>query len=615
MDFHVLGPLEVVEEGASLPLGGPRQRALLALLLLHSNHVVSTERLIDDLWGESTPAGGSAAVQNQVARLRKVLGSDRIETRHAGYSIRVGAGELDLDRFRDLVQAAGGAGPGERSTLLVEALGLWRGTPLSGLPDAPYVAPERARLEGLRLQALEERINADLELGRHAELVGELSSLAARYPLQERLRAHLMLALYRSGRQAEALDVYRETRRMLADELGLEPGQVLRDLEHAVLAQDPSLDPPPRPGKPAAAAKAAVAEPERPRHKHRVAATVLVAAALGAAGVLTALALDRAPTAESAAPTSALPSVPSTEPQSTTAVMSPTTKTDTSGQGSPVPATVTTTATTPAPQASNAPPAASVPSTSSSVPSKPKKQETGKTSVPVPAPTTTTASPQLTTPTATTPTATTPTTKTGPLRIEDRFTSSVIDPTIWHTVREGTGSDVLQQAGKLVLTIAADGSPSGTHNVLGAHTGTQCKFPADFDARVDFTLLEWGAATNVRAGLHAYFADSFVGRMSSSTWGDQYVSWVVPANGPVSLPEMTGSLRVARVGTIVTTYFWHNERWVALASGPSSGVAVLGLEAAAGADFGHEAIRVAYDNFAVEARDFDCPPGSTPPAA
>jgi len=246
MEFRILGPLEVVENGASLPLGGPRQRALLTLLLLRANEPVSTERLIDELWGAEAPSSGPTAVQNQIARLRKVLGPDRLQTRQSGYAIRVEQGELDLDRFVLLVTSAETAAAEQRSALLTEADGLWRGTALTGLPDAPFVAPESARLEALRLAAVEDRIDADLELGRHADLIAELSSLAARYPLQERLRGQLMLALYRSGRQAEALDVYRETRRLLADELGLEPSQSLRDLERAILAQDPVLDPPPR---------------------------------------------------------------------------------------------------------------------------------------------------------------------------------------------------------------------------------------------------------------------------------------------------------------------------------------------------------------------------------
>jgi hypothetical protein len=174
---------------------------------------------------------------------------------------------------------------------------------------------------------------------------------------------------------------------------------------------------------------------------------------------------------------------------------------------------------------------------------------------------------------------------------------------------------VTLQGGQVVVTIAADGAPGGTYDNVGAHVGTQCSFPADFDARVDFTLLEWAAADNVRAGLNAYYADGFVGRISSSAWGDQYASWVAPVNGPVSLAEPAGSLRIARVGSTMTTYFWHNGRWVALASGASSGAAVIGLEAIAGADFGHQETRVAFDNFTVDAVRFVCPPGSAPPGA
>jgi len=324
MEFHILGPLEVVENGTSLPLGGPRQRALLALLLLRANEPVSTDRLIDELWGADSPASGPTAVQNQIARLRKVLGADRVLTTQAGYAIRVEADELDLDRYGHLVAAADAAPPEERSALLAEAVGLWRGPALAGLPDAPFVAPESARLEGLRLAALEDRIDADLELGRHGDLVAELSSLAARYPLQERLRGQLMVALYRSGRQAEALDVYRETRRLLADELGLEPSQSLRELERAILAQDPLLDAPPKSAKPSRPAVVPVAEPT-PRRGVRIAAAVAAVALLAAAGAFTAYALNREPGTELVAPattpsTSSAPETtqPTTSAQTTT---------------------------------------------------------------------------------------------------------------------------------------------------------------------------------------------------------------------------------------------------------------------------------------------------------
>src|SRR5919204_3328894 len=241
MDFRVLGPLSVEDERGTLALDGARVRALLAFLLLRANTAVSTADLLDELWGEDLPKSGATAVQNAVARLRKILG-ERVVTTPAGYLVRVEPGELDLVHFRELVERAAAAEPAERSTLLREALALWCGEPLGALGNAAFVERERSRLQDERLAALEDRIDADLALGRHADLLAELSALAAEHPLDERFRAQLILALYRSGRQAAALDVYRETRRMLADKLGLEPGPALRELERAILRQEPELD-------------------------------------------------------------------------------------------------------------------------------------------------------------------------------------------------------------------------------------------------------------------------------------------------------------------------------------------------------------------------------------
>src|SRR4051812_30641068 len=254
MEFRILGPLEVEEEGRVLKLGGSKPRGLLALLLLHANEAVSRERLIDELWGEEPPETVSTAIQVHISQLRKMLGRDVIATQPAGYLIRVGNGELDLQRFEESVAEARGLPPAQAAALLREALTLWRGAPLAGL-DAPFARAERARLEEQRLAALEQRINADLELGRHAELVPELERLVGAHPLRERLRGQLMLALYRCGRQAEALDTYQAGRRLLDEELGLEPGEELRRLERAILAQDDSLSAPT-----AAATKAATVQ-------------------------------------------------------------------------------------------------------------------------------------------------------------------------------------------------------------------------------------------------------------------------------------------------------------------------------------------------------------------
>jgi DNA-binding SARP family transcriptional activator len=244
VEFRVLGPLEVVEQGRPLPLGGARQRALLALLLTRANEVVSTDRLIDELWGERTPSGAANALQYHVSQLRKLLGgADAIVTKEPGYMIQVGPDELDLLRFERLVEEGQRSSTEAAARLLRDALALWRGPALADVAHESFAQAEIHRLEELRLVAHERRVDADLALGRDAELVAEVEALVREHPLRERFRAQLMLALYRSGRQAEALEVYRQTRRQLVDELGIEPSPALQELEQAILHQDPELSP------------------------------------------------------------------------------------------------------------------------------------------------------------------------------------------------------------------------------------------------------------------------------------------------------------------------------------------------------------------------------------
>ena len=247
LEFRILGALEALEDGRPVDLGGSRQRALLAILLLHAPDVVSRDRLIDGLWGESAPDTAGTALQVYVSQLRKILGRETIATRAGGYSIPAGAGELDLDRFEQLVGDAWAQDPADAAETLREALALWRGTPLAEFESVTFAGAERARLEEHRLNALERRIEADLALGRHDAVVPELGALVREHPLRERLRGQLMLALYRCGRQAEALDVYRTGRRLLDQELGLEPDDALQRLEKAILNHDPSLEAPDAP--------------------------------------------------------------------------------------------------------------------------------------------------------------------------------------------------------------------------------------------------------------------------------------------------------------------------------------------------------------------------------
>ena len=254
MEYRILGPLEVRHADRVIPLRGARQRELLAVLLLHANEIVSSDRLIDDLWEGDPPPTATKMIQNGVSQLRKLLESDlagaagelRLVTRSPGYLLRIGPGELDSDRFEGLVgegrKELAARAYGAAAERLGEALALWRGPALGDFSDATFARAEAARFEELRCAATEDRIDAELALGRHADVVAELEALVALNPLRERLRGQLMLALYRSGRQAEALGVYQQTRDALVEELGLEPGPALQRLEKAVLMQDPSLE-------------------------------------------------------------------------------------------------------------------------------------------------------------------------------------------------------------------------------------------------------------------------------------------------------------------------------------------------------------------------------------
>lgn len=254
LQFGILGPLEVLWGAESRTPSAAKQRALLALLLLNANSAVSADRLIDELWGEDAPATAHSALQVHVSQLRRVLEPSRAQgdahevvvTRPPGYAARIAPDQLDLHRFeRLLAEGAQSLADGRAqaaSAMLAEALALWRGPALADLLFEPFALVPAARLEELRLAALEKRIEADLACGRHTQLVGELQQLRATHTLHEGFGAQLMLALYRCGRQAEALEVYQQMRRTLVDELGIDPGRTLQRLEREVLEQDPRLD-------------------------------------------------------------------------------------------------------------------------------------------------------------------------------------------------------------------------------------------------------------------------------------------------------------------------------------------------------------------------------------
>jgi DNA-binding SARP family transcriptional activator len=241
MEFRILGPLEVVEDGRPVRVERRLTRALLAYLLLHANEPVSPERIVDELWGPEPPRTATASLQNYVSRLRKTLGAERLRLEPGGYVLRVDPELFDLARFDRLVSEGMVSSGRQRAELLRAALALWRGPPLEDLVLEDFAQAEIGRLGERRLAAVEERVEAELELGLHGELVAELERLVAANPLRVRLRRQLMLALYRAGREQEALDAYQEARRMLRDDIGLEPSEELRSLEQAILRQDPAL--------------------------------------------------------------------------------------------------------------------------------------------------------------------------------------------------------------------------------------------------------------------------------------------------------------------------------------------------------------------------------------
>jgi len=246
MELRILGPLEAWRGDRPVRLGGPRERAVLALLLLHAGEVVSADRLLDELWGERPPATARKSLQVRIVTLRRALGKDILQTRPGGYVLAADAVDLDLRRFEQLVAdaraALGADRPEAASRTAAAALGLWRGPPLSEFAYQSFAQAPIARLEELRLAALEVKLEAELARGRHAEALAELEALVAEQPLREGVRGLLMLALYRCGRQADALEAYRRARQMLLDELGIEPGPALRELQRAVLQQEPALD-------------------------------------------------------------------------------------------------------------------------------------------------------------------------------------------------------------------------------------------------------------------------------------------------------------------------------------------------------------------------------------
>ena len=286
LQFRVLGPVELAQDGEPAVLGGPKQRALLAMLLLDANEPVARDRLIDGLWGERLPPRVEHALDAQVSALRRTLaglGGARLMRRAPGYALEVEPGALDLHRFEHLVAAGHEAlhlgRTAEAAARLRDALAVWRGPALANVLSEPFAAAAARPLEERRLAVLEERIDADLALGQGAELVGELEQLVREHPLRERLLGELMLALYRAGRQADALAEIQAARHRLAADLGLGPGPRLRELEQQILRQDPRLDAPRRGRR------------DPPRRRRGPAIAVGAAATVGATVLAVVLAL------------------------------------------------------------------------------------------------------------------------------------------------------------------------------------------------------------------------------------------------------------------------------------------------------------------------------------
>jgi DNA-binding SARP family transcriptional activator len=581
MEIRLLGPLEVWVEGRPLDLGGSKRRALLAVLALHANEVVRTERLVDELWGERPPRNATGALHNHVSRLRKELGADAIGTRPWGYVLRVDESSIDLAQFEQAIAVADALPARERAAALRTALGLWRGRPLADVEGEPALQADVARLEELRVAALERRIDADLELGVDGALVAELESLVAEHPLRERLRGQLILALYRAGRQAEALEVYRETRRVLADELGLEPSAELRELERAILRQDPALAPPPR--------VRALEEPAARRHWAWFAGAALAGVALVLGGVVAAVLVARGgATHELAA-----------APASTVATTVVSASASTAGTASDAPQP--TAAGGQPTRTKTRRPAAPAPAPRPTVP-RPRRAPVAR---PVPAP--------VPPPARATPSVAVDE-RSPSLRISDDFAAGAIDPFVWHVIGRDNGATFTPAGGRIEIAIAPDAVPDAQWNQVGGHLGTRCRFRGDFDARVDFELLEWPADGNVYAGLNAIYANAAVVRQSSARWGDHYAAWVgSTSTGGVELADRSGRLRIRRVSGTVTHFVWHRGGWRPVATGRDLGAAVLAIQAQANGDeFSRMPVRVAFDNFVVTAPDADCPVGSDP---
>jgi DNA-binding SARP family transcriptional activator len=592
MEFRILGSLEVWDGARQIDVRGAKRRAVLALLVLHANEVVGKDRLIDELWGENAPATAAAALHNHISRLRKVLGPEALATRAWGYVLRAHPDSIDLQKFERLVEEAEALPAHERSAKLGEALALWRGPALADLSFEPALRHEIARLEELRLATHETRIDADLEVGRHSQVIGELETLIAQHPLRERLRGQLILALYRDGRQAEALEVYRETRRLLADELGLEPSPALRELERAILRQDPALATAPR--KP----EAVTAEDSRSRWRWPrsplIAIAVLLALAAGgvAAAIATNAGTSHSTTVIEAGRTTVISAV---EPSVTTLVHARTKSTMRRHSRTRAPVVRKT---------------------------KPKR-------APLPVVHRKVATP------VTSHVASRPATKrkAAPTHVAaqrvywlaDNFATSTMNSDLWGSVQStGSGVQAVQRDGRVEFSIAPDveyhTDPTWAGGgAVGANFGTNCLLTGDFDARIDFKLLKWPKGDGVALTFGVYFpppheASWGVTRSGGAPFGEVYSSWIDNTVGRVPTSDARGTLRLARRNGVLTAYYRRGRHWGTLGSDPAPGPASLIIMLSTHPGwFANVAASAAFDNFRATAPGVQCPAGTPLP--
>jgi DNA-binding SARP family transcriptional activator len=588
MDFRILGPLEVWDGDRQLDLVGSKRRAVLAFLLLHANEVVSADRLIDQLWGEKAPRNAAAALQTHVSRLRKELGAEVVATRAWGYVLRTEPGAIDLERFQRLVAGAENLPARERAEQLREALALWRGGPLDDLAFEPALAKDIARLEELRLAVLENRIDADLEAGNHNGIVGELEAMIAENPLRERLRGQLILALYRSGRQAEALEVYRETRRVLADELGLDPSPALRELERAILQQDPALT-----ATPASTGATSESGP-RPGRRRRLYLGAVAVVLLGAIAAVAALvSTGGRHVARRSSPT-AVRTVTTTR---ASAVGKHGTTTQLHAQVAVHPILGGGKRATARESASDV---------QVSKPSNSQHQRPVRPSGSTTQTATTAVEKQKRKPSA-------PPNRKKPVRIADGFSDPAIDTSIWTTWANGGGATADQSGGQLVFSIPAEATFESRFNSVGINAGTKCRFPGNFDARIDYALLRWPAGNGAAVSLAEFQAGpiDLISRTTSSKYGDFYNAW--PDGGSIPLADTSGSLRITRSNGVVRTFFLHHGQWRELGTRRIFGEIWIGMMLSSNAnEWQQMSVSAHFDNFLVTAPDATCPAGSDP---